>query len=74
LLVDWLGELLYLSERAGACYDDFEIVELDSTALRARVRGSGGRAPRRGIKAVTYSDLQVLRTAAGHEVTITFDV
>ena len=74
LLVDWLGELLYLHEAHGECYTAFDIHSLDSHHLRSTVRGRSGAASRRGIKAVTYSYLAVTETAAGYEATVTFDV
>ena len=75
LLVDWLGELLYLAELDQACYTTFEISHLDSTHLEAVVRGMTNHPPLRGIKAVTFFDLGVVRNATGHlEATVTFDV
>ena len=75
LLVDWLGELLYLSESKRACYTAFEIDHLEPTRLRATTQGLTNHVAHRGIKAVTFSDLRVTRQADGHyEATITFDV
>ena len=75
LLVDWLGELLYLSEFKKVCYTTFEIDQLEPTHLRATVRGLTNHVAQKGIKAVTFSDLEVTRQADGHyETRITFDV
>ena len=74
LLVSWLGELLYLSEREQSIFADFEMLEITPTRLRAIVRGGPIGEHRRHIKAVTFSDLEIVRTEAGYETTIVFDV
>jgi SHS2 domain-containing protein len=74
LLVTWLGELLYLAERDGYVYTGFDIRELTPTRLRAVVRGGPASERRRYIKAVTFSNLQIVRTEAGYEATVVFDV
>ena len=74
LLVAWLGELLYLGERDGCVFTEFAMLEVTSHWLRAIARG--GQAPqlRRHIKAVTFSELRIVRTDKGYETTIVFDV
>lgn len=75
LLVDWLSELLYLSERDRVCLETFEIIRLTDTHLDAHVQGRGPVHAERGIKAVTFSDLTIEHTSSGSYVTtITFDV
>lgn len=74
LLVDWLNELLYLSEAEEEFYHTYIITHLEPTHLKARVQGTTGRPPQRGIKATTFFDLHVARCEAGYEATITFDV
>lgn len=75
MLVDWLGELLYLSELDQACYTAFEITRLEPTRMEALVGGMTHHPAQRGIKAVTFYDLKVTRTATGlYEATVTFDV
>ncbi len=74
LLVDWLGELLYLADRETAHFDRFEILAMEGTALRATIHGHAPQRPGRSIKAVTYADLAIRPTASGLETTITFDV
>ena len=73
LLVTWLGELLYLSERDGCVFTDFDVLGVTPTHLRAVARG-GPAEYRRHIKAVTFSQLEIVRTGAGYETTIVFDV
>jgi len=74
LLVDWLNELLYLSEAQRELYDTYDLTHLDQTRLEAWVGGSTDHPPQRGIKAATFSGLQVTRMGSGYEATITFDV
>jgi len=75
LLVDWLNELLYLSEREGVCFEDFEIEELTESRLSARARGKRPCVLGKGIKAATFFDLQVVQRPDGYyEATVTFDV
>jgi len=74
LLVDWLNELVYLSERDGEVYSSYEIVHLEPTHLEAAVRGANHYRFRKAIKAATFSDLAIEATPLGLEATITFDV
>lgn len=74
LLVDWLGELLYLSESKRARYDVFHVHRVTPTVLEATVDGQRAPPPERGIKAVTFSGLEIVRTCDGYECQITFDV
>jgi len=74
LLVAWLGELLYLHERDGCVFTDFDMLEVTPTRLRAVARGGPVREHRRHIKAVTFSDLKIVYTDEGYETTIVFDV
>ncbi len=74
LLVAWLGELLYLDERDGYVFTDFDLLEVAPTRLRAIAWGGPVRDCRRYIKAVTFSDLKIVHTDEGYETTIVFDV
>jgi SHS2 domain-containing protein len=74
LLVTWLGELLYLSERDECVFTDFDVLEITPTRLRARARGGSVEEYRRHIKAVTFSELEIVHTDAGYETIIVFDV
>jgi SHS2 domain-containing protein len=74
LLVTWLGELLYLGERDGCVFTDFDLLKVTPTRLRAIARGGPAREIQRHIKAVTFSDLEIVRTGTGYEATIVFDV
>jgi len=75
LLVDWLAELLYLSEAHGVRWSAFAVQRTSETALLATVRGAIGGRPERPVKAVTYHGLRVAPGPDGRwEATITFDV
>ena len=74
LLVNWLNELLYLQERHGEVYSEFDIEEIAETGLRARVRGGTQPGMRRRIKAVTFHDLEVKRIPEGWQATLVLDV
>jgi len=74
LLVAWLGELLYLGERDGCVFTDFDMLEVVPTRLRSVARGGAVHEYWRHIKAVTFSDLEIVLTDEGYETTIVFDV
>lgn len=74
LLVNWLNELLYLQEVHNEAYDRFEVVEITSERLRARVHGRLRHSAQRLIKAATFHDLAVKRTDDGWEATVVVDV
>lgn len=74
LLVAWLGELLYLGERDGCVFVEFDVSEIGPTRLVAQVRGGVAHTHRSHIKAVTFSGLEIRQTGDGYETTIVFDV
>lgn len=74
LLVAWLGELLYLGERDGVVFVDFEVDGVTETHLRAVARGGPVQEYRRYVKAVTFNELKVVQTEEGYEATVVFDV
>ncbi len=74
LLVTWLGELIYLNERDGLVFTEFDLEEVTPTHLRGVARGGRPGEIRRFVKAATFSGLAVRPTARGLETTITFDV
>ncbi len=74
LLVSWLGELLYLSERDGIVSTTFEMEEITPTHLRGVARGGPVQEIRQPIKAVTFSDLEIRSTPHGLETVVVFDV
>jgi SHS2 domain-containing protein len=73
LLVDWLSELLYLHEMQGLVYVHFDILDASANTLEAIARGTDQWVPGTAIKAVTFNDLHVSKTADGYTTTIVFD-
>lgn len=73
ILVDFLSELLYLSEDDGLVLDDFTFDENQAVII---IQSTGQKilSQERAIKAVTYHLLKVEETATGVTATITFDV
>lgn len=78
LLVDWLNELLFESERTGLVLPHVDIDALEIGASpRLRARARGGRPPgglAKTIKAATFAGLRIAPVAGGVEATIVFDV
>lgn len=74
LLVSWLGELLYLSERDDIVFTVFELKEVTSTHLLGIARGGPAVEARHHIKAVTFSEMDVRQTGSGVETVVVFDV
>jgi SHS2 domain-containing protein len=74
LLVSWLGELLYLGEREECVFTDFDLLEVTLTRLWATIRGGSVHGHRRHIKAVTFSDMEIVQTDEGYETVVVFDV
>lgn len=74
LLVAWLGELLYLGERNDCIFTDFELQRISETGLRARVCGRPIAEHVGHIKAVTFNELEIVRSDEGFEATVVFDV
>ena len=73
LMVDWLDEILYLTEREGRCWQVQSVCVERPPSLKARVRYTGDRLPQRAIKAVTYAGLSIVESPAGFETVIVFD-
>ena len=74
LLVAWLGELLYLGEREDCVFTSFHVLEISPTRLRAVAWGGVVQEHRSHIKAVTFSDLEIVCSDEGCETTVVFDV
>jgi len=75
LLVNWLNDLLYFSERFQERYDSFEIVDFSDQHLRARLCGTGQVAPAATrVKAVTFHNLAIRHEGAEWTATLVLDV
>jgi SHS2 domain-containing protein len=73
LLVNFLSELLYLTEQEGIGFDQFRIT-VDHFVLQAELGGAKLAALDKEIKAVTYHKLAVRQTDGKLWVNIVFDV
>jgi SHS2 domain-containing protein len=74
LLVEWLSELAYWAEIEMLVFKKFKITEVTATRLQATVLGGKVVELEKQIKAVTYHNLEIMKTPKGLEVTIVFDV
>jgi SHS2 domain-containing protein len=78
LLVEWLNELIYVSEVEHVIFKRFEINELNSNSIKATCFGeklkSGQRRLKREIKAATYHMLKIDKDAKGYKTQIIFDI
>ena len=79
LLVDWLLELLFLTETEGLVFRRFAVDELSERRLRARAWGERFDPERHRsnnvmVKAVTHHLLEVGREGDGYRVRVLFDI
>ena len=73
LLVAFLSELLYFTQRDDVGFDAFSLAVHGAT-LTATVEGAPLESIAKEIKAVTYHNLAVHETESGFMATIVFDV
>jgi SHS2 domain-containing protein len=73
LLVMFLAELLYFTQRDNVGFDRFDLTQ-EGDRLIAEVEGAPIEKIAKEIKAVTYHNLVVRETERGLEATIVFDV
>lgn len=74
LLVDWLSELAYWAESEMLIFKKFRIRQATATHLKAKIFGGKTSMLEKHIKAVTYHNLEIIKTSKGLEATIVFDV
>lgn len=74
LLVDWLTELAYWAEDEGLIFSKISLSDVTDTHLKATLRGGRVAELLKHIKAVTYHNLEIVRTEQGLAATIVFDV
>ena len=73
LLIDWLSELLYLSNSNYRAYVNYDFKKLNENELLVEV--SSGRADAQDdIKAVTYHDLSINKNNNRYEATVVYDI
>jgi SHS2 domain-containing protein len=73
LLVTFLSELLYFTQRDEVGFDRFDLTQ-KGERLIAELEGAPLESIAKEIKAVTYHNLTVHETERGLEATIVFDV
>ncbi|MGD9235033.1 MAG: archease [Desulfobacterales bacterium] len=74
LLVEWLSELAYWAESEMLVFSKYKIHTISATAIDACAMGASVTALEKLIKAVTYHNLNIVKTRKGLEATIVFDV
>ena len=74
LLVEWLSELVYWAEAEMLVFSTFNIRKITANDIDASVTGGRVAALEKYIKAVTYHNLNIVKTRQGLEATIVFDV
>ena len=74
LLVDWLNELLFLTEMEGLMFVDCRIESVTDTTLAARAGGVSAPVTGASIKAATFHNLKIVPDETGWSALITFDV
>lgn len=73
LLVDYLSELLYITESEGLGFDQFKL-QIEDNRLIADIRGAKLKSLAKEIKAVTYHKIEVRDAGEKMEANIVFDV
>lgn len=74
LLVDWLNELIFLSETRKQVFTELSIEELSDTSLRAVVRGGEPPALRTPVKAATFHGLRIAGGPGAYSARLVLDV
>jgi SHS2 domain-containing protein len=74
LLILFLEELLYRLTEDYMIYDIQKLSISSEYTLKAKLKGSQIKSYQRDIKAVTYHNLNIIKTADGYEVHIVFDI
>ena len=73
LLVDFLSELLFLTESEGLGFDQFKLL-IEGNRLIADISGAKLKSLAKEIKAVTYHRIEIRDTGKQMEANIVFDV
>lgn len=73
LLIDFLNELIFLTESEWLAFDQFDL-QFKSGQMIAKVAGARIDTIGKEIKAATYHNLNIIETEAGCSANIVFDV
>ncbi len=76
LLISFLNEILYISYIKKEFFIGFKFSEISGKKASAVALGQmkGTDRPKHEIKAATYHDVRIAKTAEGYETTVVFDV
>lgn len=74
LLVEWLNELLFLSETRKQVFSEVHVDGIANGELRARVRGFEPGSIRTAVKAATLHQLRIEERPGGFAATVVLDV
>ncbi len=74
LLVEWLSELAYWAEAEMLVFSKFDLQNITPTHVKAKIYGSRVTLMEKHIKAVTYHNLEIVKTETGLTATVVFDV
>jgi SHS2 domain-containing protein len=73
LLIDWLNELLFLSEKHNLFFSCFRLNGLSPTGLSAVIDGMHSLVITQSIKAATFHNIAITETLEGFHTEIVFD-
>lgn len=74
LLVEWVNELIFLSETRKKVYSAFELERLSERELVAQVRGGEPETIKTAVKAATFHRLRIVQGPQGYSATLVLDV
>jgi SHS2 domain-containing protein len=74
LLVEWLSELAYWAEAEMLVFSKFDLQNLTPTHVKALIHGRRVTQMEKHIKAVTYHNLEIVKSEKGLAATVVFDV
>jgi SHS2 domain-containing protein len=74
LLVEWLSELAYWAEAEMLVFSKFDLQNVSPNHVTALIYGSRVSQMEKHIKAVTYHNLEIIKTETGLAATVVFDV
>ena len=74
LLVDWLNELIFLSETRKRVFWEIEVNRATETEFAARLRGFEPRAIKTAVKAATLHGARVEKHDGGYRAGVVLDV
>lgn len=75
LLVDWLNELIFLTDTTGKVFTDCEFEAVDGTSVRGTVWGQVPETTQTAVKAATFHGLAIEEASDGRlEALVILDV